>query len=126
MSAVSTNSIDCLSKKLIICCWDTYNSSFRTIHIYCCNKYKLTADLSTFDAELAHFTSANKRMNNCLVRAEKLYISILRSRSVFRGSLKYNRHETSIETEFVMHIAYYYDSLTIRPARSARDRCVAQ
>lgn len=31
-----------------------------------------TDDLSTFDAEFAHFTSASKRMNNCLVRAEKL------------------------------------------------------
>lgn len=51
--------------------------------------FKLTADLSTFDAEFAHFTSANKRINNCLVRAEKLYISILRSKSVLRGSLEY-------------------------------------
>lgn len=33
---------------------------------------KLTADLSTLDAELAHFTNANSLMNSCLVRAEKL------------------------------------------------------
>lgn len=34
--------------------------------------YKLTADLSTFDTELAHFTRAMRRINNCLVRAAKL------------------------------------------------------
>lgn len=32
----------------------------------------LTEDLSTLDAELAHFTNANNRINNCLVLAEKL------------------------------------------------------
>lgn len=32
----------------------------------------LTDDLSTLDAEFAHFTNASKRMNNCLVLAEKL------------------------------------------------------
>lgn len=35
-------------------------------------KTYLTADLSTLDALFAHFTSANKRTYNCLVRAEKL------------------------------------------------------
>lgn len=36
------------------------------------NNIGLTEDLSTFDAEFAHLTSASKRMNNCRVRAEKL------------------------------------------------------
>lgn len=32
----------------------------------------LTEDLSTFEAEFAHLTSANSRINSCLVLAEKL------------------------------------------------------
>jgi len=48
----------------------------------------LTADLSTLEALLAHFTSANNLTNNWRVLAEKLYISILRSISVFRGRLE--------------------------------------
>lgn len=48
----------------------------------------LTEDLSTFEAEFAHFTSANNRINSCRVLAEKLYISIFRSKSVFRGNLQ--------------------------------------
>lgn len=32
----------------------------------------LTEDLSTLEAEFAHLTSANSRINSCLVLAEKL------------------------------------------------------
>lgn len=72
ISAVSTNSIDCLSKKLIICYKETIHNKLQAPKLYERFQTKLTADLSTLDAELAHFTSANSRMNSCRVRAEKL------------------------------------------------------
>lgn len=38
-----------------------------------------------FEADFAHLTKASNRINNCLVRPEKVYISILCSISVFLG-----------------------------------------
>lgn len=35
-------------------------------------KFNITADFSTLEALFAHFTSANKRTNNCRVRVAKL------------------------------------------------------
>lgn len=59
----------------------------------------LTAESLTLEAELAHLTSANSRMNSCRVRAEKLFISILRSISVLRGNLL-NSYTYLLETNW--------------------------
>jgi hypothetical protein len=66
MSAVSTNNKDCLSRNPMMRCKSVVN--------YFClvRKFNITADFSTLEALFAHFTSANKRTNNCRVRVAKL------------------------------------------------------